>query len=117
MLDNLPIPKSTKDSLTYDEQVDIIDAVQAMPGAWFVDIDESPYGDSYACLIPPWSDGLMSAFLIERQSEVVVLTDRLSNEVRDIVTTCSSVAEAMAVVVATVAGTAVSRPAAMRKTS
>jgi len=51
----------------------------------------------------------MSAYLIERQGEVVVLTDRLSEGTRDIWTTYPSVAEAMAAVVETVTGTAVSR--------
>ena len=115
MLDNLPIPKPTKDSLTYDEQAEIIAAARAMPGTWFVDIDESPYGDSYACLIPPWSDGLMSAFLIERQSELVVLTDRLSDAARDVMTAYPSVAETLAAVVETLTGAAVSRMPATSK--
>ena len=66
MLDNLPLPKSTMDSLTCDEQMVVLAVTKVIAGPCCVDFEERPYCDLYARLVPPWSDGDLSAFLLER---------------------------------------------------
>src|SRR6476646_10610603 len=97
-------PSFTEDSLTDSDQAEVIAVAEMMPGSWFVQFDEGSYGEAFARVLPSWSDGLTSAFLLERHHGRVVLTDRLSDPIKDLVSKHDSLSEAMSVVVATVLG-------------
>ncbi len=78
--------------------------IRAIAGTWCLDFEESPDGDLYARLVPPWSDGGTSAFLPEHQDHLIVLTDRLSSETQDVVCTFPTVTEALESALATAFG-------------
>lgn len=104
MLDDLHEAAFAQESLTQCDRSEIVATAQILPGEWITEFEETPDGDWYACLLPPWSDGLMSAFLIERQRNRVVLTDRLSAFTRDLVSDHNNVCGAMQTVCAIVLG-------------
>jgi hypothetical protein len=54
-----------------------------LPGGWSVRFDRFADSELFARLLAPGSDDDNSAFLIERQPTGVILTDRLSNHIKD----------------------------------
>ncbi len=81
--------------LSPEECRTITEAGRRLPGEWTVLFEQIEDGAVFARLLAPWSDGQISAFLIERHDGRVILTDRLSCEVADAFTRHLDVADAM----------------------
>jgi hypothetical protein len=76
---NAPLPHG----LTLDDCATIAECGAELPGAWSVHFDRFDGRELFARLIAPGNDDHASAFLIERQSTAIILTDRLSNHIKD----------------------------------
>ncbi len=82
-------------SLT-ETDLQVINAVlPRLRGRWTCLTESGDEGELYARLLPPWGDGQRSAFLLERENGVVILTDNLSESDRCRVTGFASAAAAM----------------------
>jgi hypothetical protein len=73
-------------------------------GRWSLLTESGDEGELYARLMPPWGNDRRSAFLLERNNNVVILTDNLSECERCRVTGFATAAAAMEVVRRIVAG-------------
>jgi hypothetical protein len=69
-------------SLSEDDLRTIRDAMQRLVGRWTLETESGDEGELYARLLAPWSDGRRSAFLLERENDVIILTDNLSDSAR-----------------------------------
>jgi len=81
-------------------------ALPALGGTWSVLTEAGDDGDVYARLLPPWGDQHRSAFLVEREDKVVILTDNLSEPNRCRISGHPSVGAAMEAVRRVVVGDA-----------
>ncbi len=85
-------------SLTAADIRDIRAALPHLQGHWTALTEAGDEGDVYVRLMPPWGDDRRSAFLLEREDHVVILTDNLSDAERCRVSGFPSAAAAMAAV-------------------
>src|SRR5689334_22368371 len=76
-------PRPAPQGLTLNDCVIIAGRGTQLPGGWSVRFDRFDDNELFARLLAPGSDDDNSAFLIERQPSGVILTDRLSNHVKD----------------------------------
>jgi hypothetical protein len=75
-----------------------------LQGRWSLLTESGDEGEVYARLLPPWGDIDRSAFLLEREDNVVILTDNLSEAERCRVSGFPSAAAAMEAVRRVVVG-------------
>jgi hypothetical protein len=66
-----------------------------LPGRWTVRLEVMEDGLVFARLIAPWVDMETSAFLLERELNQIVLTDRLSSGIHDSVSRHETIADAL----------------------
>ena len=66
-------------SLTDTDISTIRTALLHLGGRWSLHIESGDEGEVYGRLLPPWGDDTRSAFLLEREDNVVILTDNLSD--------------------------------------
>ena len=65
-------------SLTDADLATIRTVLPQLLGRWSILTESGDEGELYARLMPPWGDDRRSAFLLEREDNVVILTDNLS---------------------------------------
>jgi hypothetical protein len=82
-------------SLTDADLSAIRAALPTLQGHWSLLTESGDEGELYVRLLPPWGDNRHSAFLIEREEKVVILTDNLSETERCRVSGFPSAALAM----------------------
>ena len=82
-------------SLTDADLTTIRNALPHLLGRWSMLTESGGEEELYARLLPPWGDGRQSAFLLERDNNVVILTDNLSEAERCRVTGFPNAALAM----------------------
>jgi hypothetical protein len=85
-------------SLTDTDLADVLDGLAKLSGKWSMLTESGDEGEFYARVMPPWGDGRRSAFLLERERDMVILTDNLSDADRCLVFGFPSAAMAMAAV-------------------
>ena len=66
-----------------------------LPGRWTVRLEVIEDGLVFARLIAPWVDMETSAFLLERELNQIVLTDRLSSGIHDSISRHETIADAL----------------------
>jgi hypothetical protein len=73
-----------------------------LSGKWSAQFNETPEKKSYVCIRRTDSGSSMTAFLLKRQDGLVVLTDRVSDQPKHLVTRHHSMTRAMRLVFAVV---------------
>jgi hypothetical protein len=91
-------------SLTDTDLADVLGGLAQLSGKWSVLTESGDEGEFYARVLPPWGDGRHSAFLLERERDVIILTDNLSEADRCRVCGFPSAAMAMEAVQKVVRG-------------
>ncbi|HTR16267.1 MAG TPA: hypothetical protein VMI52_04450 [Acetobacteraceae bacterium] len=81
--------------LTNEDRSEIESHALTLLSRWEVSFELADGDGCYACLFAPWSDQATTAFLIDRCSDVIILTDRLSSVVQDRVTEHASIQDAL----------------------
>jgi hypothetical protein len=82
-------------SLTDDDVSAIQTSLTDLLGRWLLVTETGEEGEYYGRLLPPWGDSQRSAFLLEREDDLIILTDNLSKWDRCDVTRFPSAAQAM----------------------
>jgi hypothetical protein len=75
-----------------------------LAGSWVMAVEYGDDTEPYARLMAPWHEPCSSAFLVERQAGLAVVTDRLSNPREDIVTTHLGMDDAIKTIRRTILG-------------
>jgi len=88
-------PESIRFSLTDADLGLIRGALPQLLGRWSLITESGDEGELYGRLLPPWGNSRHSAFLIEREDEVVILTDNLSALDRCVVKSFPNAMQAM----------------------
>ena len=94
-LDHSAVTREDRYSLTDADLHTIRVVLPRLPGRWLMLTESGEEGEVYTCLMPPWSDGQRSAFLLEREHETIIMTDNLSELDCCPTTGFSSIAAAM----------------------
>lgn len=69
---------------------------RALPPGWELVLEAGEPDETYARLVSPYCDPSLSAFLVEREAGVLILTDRLSDPYREELRSYASLPEALA---------------------
>ena len=70
--------------------------IRELPGEWALQTAATDEGDAFACIIAPWSNEWWSSFLVERNGDCIIVTDRISSGLTDAISRHPSVSDAMA---------------------
>lgn len=89
--------------LTVEERTYLGAVTRLLPLGWSVSFETTDSDETYARVAPPW-DSSLSAFLIDRETHGLIVTDNLSEGVRPVIHVMYDVHDAFDHVVAVVSG-------------
>lgn len=100
----LPASPSLEYGIGMDDAEQIAVFATTLAGNWVMTVEYGDDTEPYARLIAPWHEPCSSAFLVERQAGLVVVTDCLSNPQEDIVKTHLGMDDAIKTIRRTILG-------------
>lgn len=100
----LPAFPALEYGIGMDDAAQLAVFTMTLAGSWVMAVEYGDDTEAYARFMAPWHEPCASAFLVERQAGLAVVTDRLSNSREDIVTTHLSMDDAIKTIRRTILG-------------